>query len=116
MGALFFCAGDPRRDADRCAGSRCGAGRWRRRPEPLTACGCGHGATGGLAPAGGRSCDPRRGAGPRCGARAGGRRRRARHPRASVVEFEQALEKVAVGSLSGAVETAFGFHIILRTR
>ncbi|WP_165373769.1 peptidylprolyl isomerase [Sorangium sp. So ce834] len=33
-----------------------------------------------------------------------------------MVEFEQALEKVAVGSLSGAVETAFGFHIILRTR
>ncbi|AGP33657.1 hypothetical protein SCE1572_03585 [Sorangium cellulosum So0157-2] len=35
---------------------------------------------------------------------------------AMVPEFEQALEKVAVGSLSGVVETAFGFHIILRTQ
>ncbi|WP_437984159.1 thioredoxin domain-containing protein [Sorangium sp. So ce117] len=33
-----------------------------------------------------------------------------------VPEFEQAVEKVAVGALSGVVETPFGFHIILRTR
>ncbi|WP_437578039.1 thioredoxin domain-containing protein [Sorangium sp. So ce887] len=32
-----------------------------------------------------------------------------------VLEFEQALEKVAVGALSGVVETQFGFHLILRT-
>ncbi|MGK3989860.1 thioredoxin domain-containing protein [Sorangium sp. So ce136] len=35
---------------------------------------------------------------------------------AMVSEFEQALEKVAVGALSGVVETPFGFHVILRTQ
>ncbi|WP_437307658.1 thioredoxin domain-containing protein [Sorangium sp. So ce388] len=35
---------------------------------------------------------------------------------AMVPEFEQALEKVAVGALSGVVETPFGFHVILRTQ
>ncbi|WP_437623596.1 thioredoxin domain-containing protein [Sorangium sp. So ce1151] len=35
---------------------------------------------------------------------------------AMVSEFEQALEKVAVGALSGVVETRFGFHVILRTQ
>ncbi|WP_437968445.1 thioredoxin domain-containing protein [Sorangium sp. So ce260] len=34
---------------------------------------------------------------------------------AMVSEFQQALENVAVGALSGVVETQFGFHIILRT-
>ncbi|WP_437690006.1 thioredoxin domain-containing protein [Sorangium sp. So ce176] len=35
---------------------------------------------------------------------------------AMVREFEQALESVAVGALSGVVETPFGFHVILRTQ
>ncbi|WP_438007894.1 thioredoxin domain-containing protein [Sorangium sp. So ce321] len=33
-----------------------------------------------------------------------------------VSEFEQALELVAVGALSGVVETRYGFHVILRTQ
>ncbi|WP_437906878.1 thioredoxin domain-containing protein [Sorangium sp. So ce327] len=35
---------------------------------------------------------------------------------AMVPEFEHAVEKIAVGSLSGVVETPFGFHVILRTQ
>ncbi|WP_437531460.1 thioredoxin domain-containing protein [Sorangium sp. So ce726] len=33
-----------------------------------------------------------------------------------VPEFEQAVENLAVGAMSGVVETPFGFHIILRTQ
>jgi protein-disulfide isomerase len=35
---------------------------------------------------------------------------------AMVPEFQAPLEKLAVGSTSGIVETPFGFHVILRTR
>ncbi|WP_437734837.1 thioredoxin domain-containing protein [Sorangium sp. So ce1335] len=40
-----------------------------------------------------------------------------RFPKGAMVrEFEQAVESVAVGALSGVVETPFGFHVILRTQ
>ena len=35
---------------------------------------------------------------------------------AMVPEFQSALERLAVGAVSGIVETPFGFHLILRTR
>jgi parvulin-like peptidyl-prolyl isomerase len=33
-----------------------------------------------------------------------------------IPEFQRALEATPVGTVSGVVETPFGFHLILRTK